>query len=76
MNTGESEMGARTKKYTRDSLIGEVIAASPKAKSIIEKHFGGGCFTCPGIKVETIAFGAMMHNMDPEKIVEELNETC
>lgn len=69
-------METGSKKYTKDSLIGEVIAASPEAKSIIEKYFGNGCFTCPGIKVETIAFGAMMHNMDPEKIVKEINETA
>ena len=41
--------------------------------AVIRKYFGGGCFTCPGINMETIAFGATMHNMDPEKIVDEIN---
>jgi hybrid cluster-associated redox disulfide protein len=62
------------KKFTRDSLIGDVINSSPAAMKIIEKHFGNGCFSCPGVKMEAISFGAMMHNMDPEKIVQELNE--
>ncbi len=60
-------------KVTKDTVIGEVINMSPEAKKIIEKYFGNGCFTCPGIKVESLAFGAMMHNVDPEKIVAELN---
>ena len=46
---------------------------SPAASKVIEKYFGNGCFTCPGMKVESISFGAMMHNVDPNKVLEELN---
>ncbi len=60
-------------KVTKDSMIGDVVNQSPEAKKIIEKYFGNGCFTCPGIKVETLAFGATMHNMDPGKIINEIN---
>lgn len=66
-------MSATKTKVTRDSIIGDVIKANPAAAKVIEKYFGGGCFTCPGIRVESIGFGAMMHNMDPEKIVAEIN---
>ena len=45
----------------------------PAAKAVIEKYFGNGCFTCPGINVESISFGAMMHNLDPDKVVAEIN---
>jgi Domain of unknown function (DUF1858) len=62
-----------SKKVTKESIIGEVIRDVPGAKKIIEKYFGGGCFTCPGINMESISFGSMMHNLDPEKIVEEIN---
>lgn len=62
------------KVITKDSLIGDVIRDVPGAKDIIQKYFGGGCFTCPGINVESLSFGAMMHNIDPDKIVKELNE--
>ncbi|MDA8092038.1 MAG: DUF1858 domain-containing protein [Nitrospiraceae bacterium] len=65
-------MAAAT-KVTKDSVIGDVINRSPEAKKIIEKYFGNGCFTCPGMKVETLAFGATMHNMDAGKIINELN---
>lgn len=59
---------------TKDTVIGDVIKNVPGADKVIEKYFGGGCFTCPGIKVESISFGSMMHNLDPEKIVKEINE--
>lgn len=67
-------MSPTKKMITKDSLIGEVIKDNPAASKVIEKYFGNGCFTCPGINVESIAFGAMMHNVDPAQVVKELNE--
>ena len=61
-------------EVTKDSIIGEVIKEIPGGKEVIQKHFGGGCFTCPGINVESISFGSMMHNLNPDDIVKELNE--
>jgi len=60
-------------EVTKDTLIGDVIKHSPEAKAVIEKHFGGGCFTCPGVNMESIAFGSTMHNLDPQVIVDEIN---
>jgi hybrid cluster-associated redox disulfide protein len=65
---------AEKKKITKDSIIGDVLKNNPAATKVIEKYFGNGCFTCPGINVESISFGAMMHNIDPEKVVNEINE--
>lgn len=65
---------AAKKKVTKDTVIGEIIKEIPESIKIIEKHFGNGCFTCPGIKVESIGFGAMMHNVELEKIIKEINE--
>ena len=66
-------MAATKKQVNKDSIIGEVIKEIPGAKDIIQKHFGGGCFTCPGINVESIGFGSMMHNLDPKVIIKEIN---
>ena len=66
-------MNSTNKLVTKDSVIGEVIREKPGAKDVIQKYFGGGCFTCPGINMESISFGSMMHNLDPEKVVEEIN---
>ncbi|MCI0468678.1 MAG: DUF1858 domain-containing protein [Nitrospirae bacterium] len=67
-------METTSKKVTKDTVIGDLIKNNPSAKKVIEKHFGNGCFTCPGINVESIGFGSMMHNIDPEKVVKEINE--
>jgi len=61
------------KKFNKDMVIGDVLKASPGAIKVIQKHFGQGCFTCPGMNMESISFGALMHNIDPEMIVKELN---
>lgn len=68
------EKNMAEKKFNKDMVIGDVLKANPAAIKVIEKYFGTGCFTCPGMKMESISFGAMMHNMDPEVIVKELNE--
>lgn len=67
-------MATEIKTVTKDSVIGNVIKEVPGAEKVIEKYFGKGCFTCPGIRVESIAFGSMMHNLDPDKVVREINE--
>lgn len=60
-------------KVEKNSVIGEVIRTVPGAEAVIKKYFGDGCFTCPGINVEELAFGAMMHNVDPDQLVNEIN---
>lgn len=67
-------MNATKKQVTKDTIIGDVIRDIPGGREIIQKYFGGGCFTCPGINMESLSFGAMMHNLDPEKIIKEINE--
>lgn len=59
---------------TKDTIIGDVLKICPEAEKVIEKYFGKGCFTCPGMKMESISFGAMMHNIDPLRIVDDINE--
>jgi hybrid cluster-associated redox disulfide protein len=71
--TKEVTMIVEKKKITKDSIIGDVIKMSPEAKAVIQKYFGNGCFTCAGINMESISFGSMMHNLDPNKIVDEIN---
>ncbi len=59
---------------TKKSMIGEIFSKYPETEPVFQKYFGSGCFTCPGSKTEDIAFGAMMHNIEPENIIDELNE--
>ena len=67
-------MSDNTIEITKKSTIGEIFSKYPETEPVFQKYFGSGCFTCPGSKTEDIAFGAMMHNIEPEKIIEELNE--
>lgn len=66
-------MNTERKTVTKDSVIGDVIREVPGAQDVIQKYFGGGCFTCPGINMESLSFGSMMHNLDPDMIVDEIN---
>ena len=61
-------------EVTKNSVIGDVIKSVPGAEDIIRKYFGNGCFTCPGINMESLAFGSTMHNVDPEIIVNEIKQ--
>lgn len=65
-------MALTKESVTPDSIIGDVIKEVPGAEAVIARHFGNGCFTCPGINVEPLSFGAMMHNIDINTILEEI----
>ena len=61
-------------EISSESLIGDVIRNVPGGEDVIKKYFGNGCFTCPGMNTESIAFGSMMHGLEPEPLVSELLE--
>jgi hybrid cluster-associated redox disulfide protein len=63
-------------KITKNMSIGQVLEKHPSTEKVFLKFFGQGCFTCPGAKMEDIAFGATMHGMDADAIVEELNKVA
>lgn len=65
-------MGTKV-QVTKDMLIGDILTVKPSSRTVIEKYFGSGCFTCPGIMWESLSFGATMHNRDVGAIVEEIN---
>jgi hypothetical protein len=59
---------------SHETLIGDVVRNVPGGEQVIKKYFGNGCFTCPGMNMESISFGAMMHGLDPEPILRDLRE--
>ncbi|MBM4332906.1 MAG: DUF1858 domain-containing protein [Deltaproteobacteria bacterium] len=66
-------MAEGKRKIDKEMNIGEVLEKYPQARKIFQKHFGKGCFNCPGSRMETISFGALMHSKDANEIVEDLN---
>lgn len=65
-NTGKVEI-------TRDMLIGEIIQAKPETINTLLMA-GMGCISCPSSLYETLDEACMVHGMDPEYLLEELNK--
>jgi len=57
-----------------DTLIGSLIEVYPETKPVFEKHYGSGCFSCPGQAFETLSQTAVMHGMKAEDILKEVND--
>lgn len=57
-----------------ETIIGDIVEWLPGGADVIEKYFGNGCFTCPGIRMESINFGATMHGIDAELVVADLRD--
>jgi hybrid cluster-associated redox disulfide protein len=66
-------MSTGKQKIDKEMNIGEVIERYPESREVFQKHFGEGCFNCPASRMESISFGALMHNRDASAIVKELN---
>jgi hybrid cluster-associated redox disulfide protein len=62
------------KRIDAEWLIGDVLKEYPETLEVFKKYFGESCFTCPGAHLESIAFGSLMHGLDAERILQELNE--
>ena len=61
------------RRIEKEMSIGEVLDRYPEAQKIFRKHFGEDCFNCPTCRLETISFGALMHNKDANALVADLN---
>ncbi len=67
-------MSEEKQKVDKEMNIGEVLDKYPEAREVFQRYFGESCFNCPGSRMETISFGALMHDSDANAIVRELNE--
>lgn len=57
---------------TKDSTIAEAMRLCPGAPEIFRNH-GMDCSACLAASAETIEEGALMHELDAQAIVDELN---
>ncbi len=58
--------------FAKEMSILEALEAHPASRRVFEGH-GMACCLCIGANLETIEAGAIMHDIDPDLIVEELN---
>jgi hybrid cluster-associated redox disulfide protein len=59
--------------FTKDMSIFEALEAHPEARTVFERH-GMACSLCIGAQSETVEAGAILHQVDPESVVAELNQ--
>lgn len=58
--------------FHKDMSILEALELHPEARTVFERH-GMTCCLCMGAMSESIEAGAIMHQVDPEDIVADLN---
>jgi len=59
-------------RFHKEMSIFEVLESDPGARGVFESH-GMACCLCIGAQSETVEAGAILHQVDPEVVVEELN---
>ena len=62
-------------KITKDMNIIEVVQRYPDTMMVF-MYEGMGCFGCHAAQFENIEEGALVHGIDPDKLVEALNEVA
>jgi len=60
---------------SENTPISEAIRICPDAAAVLERH-GMGCFACMAAAAETVGEGALMHGIDVEELLKELNAKC
>ncbi len=58
---------------TKDKTIAEILDKNPKTAEVFMKH-GMGCLGCAVASGETIEEAAMVHGIDAEVLIKELND--
>jgi hybrid cluster-associated redox disulfide protein len=59
--------------FTKDMTIMEAIQADPRAREVFTSY-GLECPVCVGVSMESIEDGALMHGVDIEAIMADLNK--
>ena len=62
-------------QITKDTMIGELLRDQEHIDSIAEVLFGIGmhCLGCPSSQMESLEEAAMVHGIDADLLVEEIN---
>lgn len=60
-------------EITKDMLIGEIIRKKPEAIEILMR-FGMGCVGCPSSQMESLEEAAMVHGLELDALMTEINK--
>lgn len=59
-------------KVTKETMIGELLQIDANIAPML-LNIGMHCLGCPSSQMETIAEAAMVHGMEPDELVEDIN---
>lgn len=59
-------------RVTKDTMIGELLQINADVAPLL-LSIGMHCLGCPSSQMETIAEAAMVHGINPDDLVEDIN---
>ena len=68
---GGNDMAA--KQITKDMLVTDVLKVDDDIASILIQN-GMGCIFCPASQMESVEAACFVHGIDPQDIVDQVNE--
>ena len=60
-------------KVTKDTMIGELLQIDENVAPML-LNIGMHCVGCPTSQIETIEEAAMVHGIDPDDLVNDIND--
>ncbi len=60
-------------QVTKDTMIGELLQIDENIAPVL-LDIGMHCLGCPSSQMETIAEAAMVHGMEPDALVDRINQ--
>ncbi len=58
--------------FSKEMSILDALEQHPSVRAVFESH-GMACCLCVGASLESVEAGAIMHQVDPDEVVAELN---
>ena len=60
-------------KITKDMIIGDILKMDPEMAGVLVAG-GMHCIGCPSAQMETIEEAAMVHGIDADTLVQQIND--
>ena len=62
-----------TDPITKDTTMAELISRSPRLAEAVKRITGSNCTNCPAAEDESVELYAVLHGLDVEELLRELN---
>ncbi len=60
-------------QITKDTIIGDILDIAPQTAPLF-MAIGMHCLGCPASRMETVEEACMVHGVEPDELLEELNK--